>query len=127
MSGVTGGDNLIVRARQFFERLNEVPEAARYLRLWDRCAEFRVAGGPTFHFEVSGGRLRVLPGACPAGATGSVLATDAGSLDEILRGRLSFTAAGAGQVGRLRCVGGQASFPDLSWVGVLTRLAQENR
>lgn len=121
---------LVEQARDRFERLNQVEAAQRYLGLWDRCIEFRPTGDrpfPTFHAEVSGGRLRVAEGPAPAGATCTALQTDGDTLAELLAGRLTFTATGAGQAQRLRCVGGPSSFPDLSWVGILLRLAQENR
>ena len=119
--------SLVEWATAFFERLNEVSEAQRYLRLWDRCIEFRLLDGPTLHCQVLDGRLRVGYGPAPAGMTTTALQTDSGSLEEMMRGRLTFTETGAGQAGRLRCVGGPSSFPDLSWVGILMRLAQENR
>ncbi len=118
--------SLLDLGKAFYEHLNDVPAAQRYLKMFNRSVEFRMAGTPVFHFAVKDGRLSVSPGAAPAGEM-SALQSDAATWESIFRGRLGFFDAGAGYAKNLRCVGGISFYPDISWVGILTRLAQESR
>ena len=119
-------ESLVELARAFYERLNGLPEAAQYLRMFNRSVEFRSSGEPAFHFTVQDGRLTVGAGAAPAGEM-SALRADPETLLALLTGRVSFYEAGGGYAKNLRCTGGISYYPDISWVGILTRLAQEHR
>jgi hypothetical protein len=118
--------SLLELGKSFYEHLNTVPAAERYLRMFNRSVEFRMAGRPVFHYTVRDGKLSAAAGAAAAGEM-SALQADAATWESIFRGQLSFFDAGAGYAKNLRCVGGISFYPDISWVGILTRLAQESR
>lgn len=117
--------NRVGAASRLYGRLNEVPQAQRYLTLFDRDVEVQV-GAESICLHVQDGRIDVRSGAALQPER-SVLVADAEAWDAVVAGRMGFAAAGGGIGGRLRCVAGQGSWDDLSWVGILTRLAQENR
>jgi len=119
-------NSLFELGKQFYERLNTVPAAARYLGMFDRSVEMRLSGVPFLHFTVRQGKLTVGTGQAPKGEM-SVFDADAGTWEQIFHGQVGFYDAGGGFAKSLRRVGGLATYPDVSWVGILTRLAQENR
>ena len=117
--------DLFEQTKSFFENLNRVGAAKPYLALLDRDIEIR-AGDQQFCISVSDGQLRVTRGEKQSGSY-SVVQTTPEVWDRLTRSRLGYTEAGGGMGGDLRCIDGSGSYTDMSWLGILTRLAQENR
>ena len=117
--------NRLEAARRLYERLNEVAAAARYLNLFDRDVEVRV-GEEAICLSVRGGRLSVRAGQA-AQPDRSVLLAEPAAWDAVVAARTGFADAGGGIGGSIRCIEGRGSWDDMSWVGILTRLAQEAR
>lgn len=118
--------SLLARTRRFYGRLNRIPAARRYLELLDRDVEVRLPG-EVVCISVRRGRLTVRPG--PARQPDrTVIATDAETWQKLISSTLRFSDTGGGLGGGpSRVVEGKGSWTDMSWLGILTRLAQEHR
>lgn len=117
--------SLLEQTQRLYQVLNDLEAARPYLQMKNRDVEVRVED-ETICIRVRDGRIEVDGGTVASGDF-SVLQSTREVWDQLTRSRLGFTEAGGGMGGKLYCIDGYGSYTDMSWFGILTRLAQENR